>query len=303
MGRYRELHLVNWTDDKFCDLTQQKPSGQSLWIYLLIGPLTTNVPGVLPVGIQELASRLRWSSRAVRRHLDEILTRKMARADLRAPLIWVPKSIRYRPPQNPNIVKSWSTVLSELPACELRSAVIVELAEALQEIGPKWFQAFTKIVPPWFDGNRFGNGFGNRIGNQEQEQEQDSGAGAGAAGQALPVGYSGRHGAGEPPPTSPPDPTRPDGAATTGAGEILRDDRSRQRARLYLVHLRHRVHDPEFAAEAAVLDAALDAVRPVGLYADSDGPVLEAPPGARDVLKAHPAFKRVVILQAPEVPR
>jgi hypothetical protein len=59
-GRYRRVATQIHSDSKVRSLSSPPPNGQSLWLHLLTGRHTTNVPGLWPLFAQGLAQDLRW---------------------------------------------------------------------------------------------------------------------------------------------------------------------------------------------------------------------------------------------------
>lgn len=176
--RYRKVSTRMYFDAKFAALSPVKPSGQSLWLYLITGPHTNSVPGLFVAGEAQLAEALRWDMDAFRSCWREIAACGMAEADWIARLVWLPRAICHNIPESPNVVTSWRVHLDELPACELRDRAFARLFEVLRSIGEgAYAKAFAEALPEAF-GEGVGGGFaeGSRKAspNQEQEQEQES---------------------------------------------------------------------------------------------------------------------------------
>jgi len=127
---YSKVVRDMWGDDRFGNLTPVKPSGQALWVYLLTGPHCNVIPGLfVNMGFGTLADRLDWSVADVKRHWKEIEDQKMAVADWKAGVIFLPNGFRHNEPANPNVVKSWRNV--PLPQCELVRRALTRLREQL----------------------------------------------------------------------------------------------------------------------------------------------------------------------------
>jgi hypothetical protein len=197
---YAKISLEMWGDEKFCRLSPLPPSGQSLWLYLLVGRFRTNIPGIcLNVGIGALSDRLGWRKGAVENSWSEIETLGMAVADWDHGVIWMPNGITHNPPENPNVIRGWSKQV--LPECPLMVEALVTLYtyiqkhlppshleafrdgfwEGLRKGFPKGFpKGFGEGLPKGFPkgfgegfGEPFGEPFGQGSGKQEQEQEQE----------------------------------------------------------------------------------------------------------------------------------
>jgi hypothetical protein len=119
--RYRRVSTRMHNDERYRELSRPKPNGQSLWGYLLFGPRTVTIPGLLPVGLPTIAEDLRWPLPGTRRAWEEIAAQGMALADWYAPLIWLPNALKHNPPQSVNVVKAWRRSYDDdLPPCGLK---------------------------------------------------------------------------------------------------------------------------------------------------------------------------------------
>lgn len=146
-----------WGDEKFRALTPIPPCGQGLWIYLLAGRETCQIPGVLNAGPGALADSLSWTRKAFDKAFQEVLGKGLAKADFSAPLLWVPKAIFYNMPANANVVKSWRHDWDEVPECGLKVEIWQSLTVALEE--SKGFQEAFRVSCP------------KPLAIQEQEQD------------------------------------------------------------------------------------------------------------------------------------
>jgi hypothetical protein len=160
MARYRKIDTRMWADAKFRALSSPLPSGKYLWIALLTGPHTTNLPGLFRIGEMAMAEELGWSLEGFRKGFGELLREGLAKADWSARVVWIPNAIKYNPPDNPNVVKSWRDSWDEVPECPLKA----EAYEALKGFTERFGEGFAKA---------FREGCAKGLANQEQEQEQD----------------------------------------------------------------------------------------------------------------------------------
>ncbi len=160
--RYRKVTLRMWNDERFMELTPPKPSGQVLWFWLLTGPCSTPVPGVVDVTLGEISDRLQWPPAATKRCWGEIASRHMATADWSRSLVWLPNALKHNLPESPNVAKSWRRYLNEHVAeCALRTSVEQVIKQRLQAMGPSFVEAFDEGGPVSFP----------ESGNREQVQE------------------------------------------------------------------------------------------------------------------------------------
>ena len=167
MPRYRKIEVKVWTDAKFRSLSPIPPCGQGLWLYLLTGPDTCNIPGCYRATEAGLASSLNWPLKAFREAFREIAELGMVEADWKNHVVSVANAIKYNPPQSPNVVKSWSAAWDCIPECELKLIVWQRLKAFLEGLDEAFLKAFAKAcrkpsAKPSLNQEQY----------QEQEQEQ-----------------------------------------------------------------------------------------------------------------------------------
>jgi len=165
---FRKIDIKMWTDARFRRLSPLPPSGQGLWIYLIAGRETTNLPGLIVAGEAALAESLGWNLKAFREAFREVFREGLAEADFEARLIWVPNAVKYHPPQSPNVVKSWSTKWELVPECDLKTKAYRGLKAFVEGLGKGFAEAFAKGI----ENPLLNQGAGSReqgAGNREQE--------------------------------------------------------------------------------------------------------------------------------------
>jgi hypothetical protein len=119
--RYRRVSARTWNDDAFRALSRPEPSAQVLWLWLLTGPCTTPVPGIVLAGLGTMSDHLGWRYEATRRCWQEIAGAGMAEGDWTNSLTWLPNAVYHNPPESPNVVTGWRKFLNEfVPECDLR---------------------------------------------------------------------------------------------------------------------------------------------------------------------------------------
>lgn len=150
-----------WRDAKFRRLSQD---AQLLWFRLMTAPELTPIPGVLPIGRAALAEDLEWSTERLEERFRELSRGGFAMVDWGARLVWLPKAIKYDPPANYNIVRSWEAPWDLVPECPLKDEIWRALMEHMEGRGDGFVNRFRDYCP---------NHSGNRCRNQEQEQEQE----------------------------------------------------------------------------------------------------------------------------------
>lgn len=146
--RYRRVSTRMHHDKKFRALSPVRPSGQSLWEYLIHGPHTTACPGLAHAGEAGLAEELGWSLREFRRCWKEIEDQEMGYADWDARVIWLPNAVKHNPPENPNVVKAWRKCYDDLiPECALKHRA----EQAIRDFLKAYSKAFQKAFGEVFD--------------------------------------------------------------------------------------------------------------------------------------------------------
>lgn len=164
MARYAKVDVRIWDDERVRRLSAIQPSGQGLWIRLLVSRHRTSIPGLLCVGEAALAEEFGWTLKGFREGFQEVLRERLAKADWNARLVWIPKAIKYNPPENPNVIKGWEVPWNETPECALKDEAYRTLKEFVKGLSKGFQEAFEKGCP-------------NRLANQEQdpdpEQEQE----------------------------------------------------------------------------------------------------------------------------------
>lgn len=164
MARYRKVEPKTWRDDKFRQLSAPQPNGQTLWMWLLTGPCTTNIPGVLLGTDAVMAAEIRWPLKAFREAFGEASAKGMAKADFDAGLVWLKNSLRpgddRNKPESPNVVRSWRDTWDEIPECSLKIEMWQQLKAFTKGLGEGFHKAFLEACR-------------QPSPNQEQEQEQE----------------------------------------------------------------------------------------------------------------------------------
>lgn len=162
--RYRTIDVRLWGDQKFRKLSPLQPSGQALFLYLLVNPNTTSIPGIYRAGAAAIAEELGWTLEGFREAFAEVLQEGLVKADLNARVIFIPNAIKYNKPQSPNVVKSWVTCWDELPECALKEQAFQALKAFVETLGEGFAKAFNETFP---------KPSAKTMPNQEQETEQE----------------------------------------------------------------------------------------------------------------------------------
>lgn len=144
-GIFRKVYQRMYADDKFLRLSPPRPCGQSLWVYLLTGPPTSIVPGLLVTGEAALAESIGWPIAGFRKAFAELADQQMLKFDWAKRVIWIPNGIIYNPPQSPNVVRSWRSQWDLTPECDLKIEAHQRLWCFLGGIGKGYAEAFLEI--------------------------------------------------------------------------------------------------------------------------------------------------------------
>lgn len=164
MAHYRIVDVRIWTDAKFSALSDR---AKLAFLYCLthpnltvIGAMRATIPGLCGelAGISEGFGEA--SPEAFREAFEHVFAKGLAIRDERAPLVWLPRFLRYNPPQSPNVVRSWAKAFDLLPECAMKDDIYQHL------------KAFAKGLPEGFS-KAFDQAFAKVWPNQDQDQEQD----------------------------------------------------------------------------------------------------------------------------------
>jgi hypothetical protein len=124
---YRRIDVAMWGDRKFRNLSPPQPCGQFLWIFLLTGKYTINIPGVVIAKPAEIASYLEWPLDAFRDAMSDVIRYGLAMACPEAGLVWLPNGIKHNPPQSLNVIRGWAKTWGMVPECDLKDEILRDL--------------------------------------------------------------------------------------------------------------------------------------------------------------------------------
>lgn len=165
MARYRKVDVRIWGDEDFRSFSDK---GKVLFLYFITPPESTSVPGLFAASRAGIADLLGWTLEAFGEAFAEVSAKGKVKADWKARVVWVPNARKYNTPESPNVVRSWSKHLDEVPECELKNEAIRELEAFAKALGKGFSKAFTYALPKGFE-----KPSGKASPNQEQDQEQD----------------------------------------------------------------------------------------------------------------------------------
>lgn len=183
---YRKVELAMWHDDVFASLSSPQPCGKWLWVYLLTGPRTTPLPGLVVAREAVMADDLGWPLEAFRKAFQEAFAKGLVEGDPEAGVVVLRKALLTgsgRPresarPASPNVLKGWAKHLAFVPECPLKFSYLRTLkafAEALPEGFAKAFQeAFGEAFAKGVRYQDQGSGTENRRDPAEAPNERES---------------------------------------------------------------------------------------------------------------------------------
>jgi hypothetical protein len=179
---YRKVEPAMWHADSFRRLSAPPPNAQTLWTYLLTGPRTIAIPGVIVARPAVMADDLRWSRRGFDRAMAEIVAAGMAEIDQEVGLIVLANALIHdgQPrntarPNGGNAIKSWCQSLLSVPACALRDVLAARLATFASLCGEEIAKAFAESMgrPCTRPSVDHPTTIPDGVGTQDQEQKQD----------------------------------------------------------------------------------------------------------------------------------
>jgi hypothetical protein len=114
-----------------------------LLLFLGYGPQARLLPGVIVNGRAGLAESLGWTVAEFDAVFTELERNGEACADWDARLLFLPRVLADQAPDNPYVVASWRREFTELPDCDLKTAVGSAVESLLSTKPSGWFEAWT----------------------------------------------------------------------------------------------------------------------------------------------------------------
>lgn len=155
MARYRNIHCMIWNDDKFPFVSDDC---KLVFFHLLTTPYSSPF-GLYKASIGALSDEMRWPQKRYEKAFREGFQNGFFRYDERHHVILLPRFLNHNPPNNPNVLISWSPMVDELPDSDLKA---------------EWFDILKDLV------KGFGEGFQKALGKAFPKGYAYTGAGAGA---------------------------------------------------------------------------------------------------------------------------
>jgi len=143
MGRYRQIHCLIWNDDKFPFLSDD---AQLVFFHILTTPFSNPI-GCFKISVEALAAEKRWQLKRYRKAFQELLDNGLVKYDEKYQVILIPNFIKYNPPPNPNVVRSWGQIWEELPPSPLKFEFYQILKGYIEGLGKGFKKGFGKPFP------------------------------------------------------------------------------------------------------------------------------------------------------------
>jgi len=103
-----------------------------IWLHLLTSPTRTHFPGLLRTTIKEIAALVDLSPRKVAAAIEEFKKLGWAEYDAEEELLYLPKALKYNPPDNEKQLIHWVRVWSSFPECSLTKLALDALRYACE---------------------------------------------------------------------------------------------------------------------------------------------------------------------------
>lgn len=172
--RYRKISVQIWNDEKFRSLSDQ---GKLAFLYILTHPHMTGI-GAMRATRAGLIAELGWDAESVTERVPERVTETLSegfnepfekgllKADWSACLVVAPNFLKHNPPENPNVVRGWVSILDTIPECDLQREYFQYVKGFLKGLGEPFAKPFPEPFP-----QPFPNGMPKGMPKQEQEQD------------------------------------------------------------------------------------------------------------------------------------
>ena len=185
MAHFRPIDVRIWNDARFMKLSDD---GKLMFLLVLTHPGMTML-GAMRGTIAGLAAELGWPAERGREAFSELLNadHALVEHDEQARFIGLPNFLKYQPPANGNVVKSWREPLELIPECDLKTQLIQRIRAHVRSRGPEFVAALETVLGtvaetvsrtvcqtvPRQIGKPSRNGLPNGMANQEQNQNQE----------------------------------------------------------------------------------------------------------------------------------
>jgi len=123
------------------------------------------------MGELALSEALGWPLEGFREAFAEVFAKGMVLADWKKRLIFIPNSVKYNPPESPNVIRSWRGFWELIPECSLKDDIQQQLKDFAEGLGKGFAKALTEVFGEDYGESGAGTG---TVPAEHQEQEQES---------------------------------------------------------------------------------------------------------------------------------
>lgn len=168
MSRYRNIYCQIWNDDKFPFLSD---ACQLVAFHLLTTPYSTPF-GLYKAPLEALAIEKRWIIEKYRVAFNELSNSGFCLYDEKYHVIYLPKFLKYNLPANPNVLKHWAGVFSEIPPSPFKKAFLNKLTEVVGSMSKGYQEAFKEgfLIS---DAQVFNKQYQEKEKNQKKKEDQE----------------------------------------------------------------------------------------------------------------------------------
>ncbi len=168
MARYRKIDPRIWNDEKFSSLSHE---AQRMFFFCLTHPSMTAL-GAFRITKSGMAEELGLSGKGFAEPFRELFRKGLVKYDERAFLLFIPNFLKYNVPENPNVVRGWTSSLDLLPECPLKTEVLLRAKACTADndaLSKAFDKSFGRVTETLSEG--FPKPLAKGMPKQEQEQE------------------------------------------------------------------------------------------------------------------------------------
>ena len=165
-----------------------------IWLHLLTSPSRTHFPGLLRTTIKEIAALVDLSPRKVAAAIEQFKDLGWADYDEEEELLYLPKALKYNPPDNEKQLIHWVRVWSSFPECSLTKLALDALRYAC-ELSPDLMATIEREVAlgPYKDRPKPRKNRNNSKGKQDRSTDTVSGTVTPTVASTSPIPFTTHH--------------------------------------------------------------------------------------------------------------
>lgn len=144
MKTYAVVLTSIWADEKFLSLAKDQ---KLVFLTFLTHPMTTSLGTMYMVSSECLAKSVGMSTGLFKKTCGHLVDIDMlATYSGWAELFWLPNFMKDNPPDNPNVVISWTKILSTLPQNGLKARIIRECLNVCKSRGSNFYNVIPEDI-------------------------------------------------------------------------------------------------------------------------------------------------------------